>query len=130
MAFWKLQTVAKFRRYKFADHICAEVLQSMQFKKDGSLYKMKAVCSDGVIRSIRFDHKKQKKALLEGYVQLRFNYTMTTDVYGYVDTSDFAKKLTNVGVAFIHYNTTTQWGMLPSWQVPGWSMPGRVAEIR
>lgn len=115
---------AKNRKYTFEGDVCEEVLSSLKFNKKG-YHSIKAVCSDGVIRTV-YLNQKQKGIYLRGLLYVYRN----KEISGWVDTTEFAKRFSNVGIVFFADPTNINADLLPNWCIPGWNLPAKVNDIR
>ena len=123
MFFTKFHSPDKIRFYKFDYNIVREVQSSL--KIDGKGYKqISAVCSDGKIRPVML-RKYQKGYYLRGYVNVR-----NIAIMGWVDTSNFANKFSNVGIIFFQDPNSINKDELPEWYIPSYTMPARKKDIR
>jgi hypothetical protein len=100
-------------------------MTSLKFDKDGFYVSVKAVFSDGVIRLV-YLNKRQKNGPLYGEAVVSGYYW----VQGWVDMHPEVKRYTNAGFMFWPKPTDANCHMLPNWNIPGWSMPIRSADIR
>lgn len=123
--FYRAHCPAQKRRYEFDFATCVDVMSSLKTNKDGRFVSVKAVFSDGVIRLV-YLNKFQKKGRLIGEAVVAGYYW----VQGWVDTSPATKRYTNAGFMFWPNPHDANSIMLPNWNIPGWDMPIRAADIR